>query len=1050
MSSATDEESLIDSAAEITLASDADRTQDMSFAGDDDDDDDDQNKESDSSGIGSSIAKLNKSIHEMSIRVDPGSGSGSEADDEEDEEEEKEDQPEPKAVVPFIATRNSNTALISQPVELELFDEDERELLGDDFVNTSRQLTVATTSRKSARKSIVILSSGNESDEGEEEVVVVKKSKKKALNLSSSSSSSESPEIITAPKEAKKEKSSPSPVLLLPPPQQDSDGDDDLMIISPAKPPVQPKSIIQPKMPTKARLNIAKLAGPSEEEKKKQKKPLPIMNWNRLEKTTRLADRAEKERVKRLAAKEKAFERAFDAADPATALILDFDVATSRPLVRINKSLGKQLKPHQVEGVKFMYQTVIESVERLQEDEENEEELGGSGCILAHSMGLGKTLQVVTFLHTVLTCRHTAEAIQRVLIVVPFNVIENWAQEFDKWVERCRLDWDITIYEMRLEKTTKKRVDLLRTWYKRGGVLLITNALFARIVSSLEEMADRASARAFRTYLLSPGPDLLVIDEGHLLKNEDSQLNRALTLVETRRRVILTGTPLQNNLAEYFTMVDYVKPRRLGTRQEFKNRFQAPIEAGQNKDSAPFEVVHMKKRIHVLHQLLTSVIHRCDYRILVPYLPPKAEHVLAVALTEKQKEMYRHYLNFYADKSARKSLFRDKNLLAHIWTHPILIHDYRVQSKGKETFVNEIGDWYLRYLSPEEDATRLELSSKLTLVFALLEACEKKEEKVVIFSQSLLVLDLIERLLRVKSQEAAAKGEKGSFGRWRKDVDYFRIDGGVDVDERSEVIERFNDAEERRARLMLVSTRAGGIGINLVGANRAVIFDASFNPANDLQAIFRIYRLGQTKPVFVYRMVAYGTMEEKIYRKQIVKQSLSRRVIDEQQVVRHYAKVEVEELYKLDDDYSAHADAVLPITATDDLLNDLIYEHKGLVLAVHEHDSLLEASPDEELTEEERRAAWEEFEKAKKEVVVGGAKGGKKAGTAAGGKNGSAAAVAHEEEEDDDFAEEEMVEEVDMVSEEDDDDDEEEEEAMKAIQGSSGRPAHSAELIAID
>ena len=259
MSSATDEESLIDSAAEITLASDADRTQDMSFAGDDDDDDDDQNKESDSSGIGSSIAKLNKSIHEMSIRVDPGSGSGSEADDEEDEEEEKEDQPEPKAVVPFIATRNSNTALISQPVELELFDEDERELLGDDFVNTNRQLTVATTSRKSARKSIVILSSGNESDEEEEEVVVVKKSKKKALNLSSSSSSSESPEIITAPKEAKKEKSSPSPVLLLPPPQQDSDGDDDLMIISPAKPPVQPKTIIQPKMPTKARLNIAKL-----------------------------------------------------------------------------------------------------------------------------------------------------------------------------------------------------------------------------------------------------------------------------------------------------------------------------------------------------------------------------------------------------------------------------------------------------------------------------------------------------------------------------------------------------------------------------------------------------------------------------------------------------------------------------------------------------------------------------------------------------------------------------------------------------------------------
>ena len=192
-------------------------------------------------------------------------------------------------------------------------------------------------------------------------------------------------------------------------------------------------------------------------------------------------------------------------------------------------------------------------------------------------------------------------------------------------------------------------------------------------------------------------------------------------------------------------------------------------------------------------------------------------------------------------------------------------------------------------------------------------------------------------------------------------MDYFRLDGSTDREKRTDTVDRFNNANDR-ARLFLISTKAGGIGINLVGANRCVIFDACWNPAHDTQSIFRIYRFGQTRPVYVYRLLAQGTMEEKIYQRQVTKQGLSQRVVDEHQLDRHFTSQELRELYSFEPDTLDESQRPTLSLPDDDLLRSVIAECKKWVVKYHEHDSLLENKLDEGLSEAERKAAWTEYE----------------------------------------------------------------------------------------
>ena len=303
----------------------------------------------------------------------------------------------------------------------------------------------------------------------------------------------------------------------------------------------------------------------------------------------------------------------------------------------------------QAEGIKFMWDSVFESVAQFKAGKipgqhwlkkylKKQNQLSATGgAILAHCMGLGKTLQSVTLTHTVMTQRKVA--LQRVMVICPVNVVKNWKDEFDKWLPG---DMGLDVTEMSGEKDNWGRADRIGYWYNEGGVILIGYDMFRNLTNADNKKFKKKQREVFNRCLLDPGPELVICDEGHLLKNEKSAINKAVNRIKTPRRIILTGTPLQNNLKEYYEMVNFVKPNLMGTRKEFMNRFVNPIVNGQHSDSTERDIRMMKKRSFILNDLLKGCMQRLDYNVLVPYLMPKQEYVITIQLTDLQKKLYRY------------------------------------------------------------------------------------------------------------------------------------------------------------------------------------------------------------------------------------------------------------------------------------------------------------------------------------------------------------------------------------------------------------------------
>ncbi|GAA6235942.1 transcriptional regulator ATRX-like isoform X1 [Lates japonicus] len=746
---------------------------------------------------------------------------------------------------------------------------------------------------------------------------------------------------------------------------------------------------------------------------------------------TQEALREEEERCQRLANRDQQMEdrRAIilieDVTCPITTkLVLDQDEETKEPLVQVHRNLVTRLKPHQVDGVQFIWDSCCESVKKANSSP-------GSGCILAHCMGLGKTLQVVTFLHTVLLSKNLK--FRTALVVCPLNTILNWVHEFKKWQDNMEED-KIKVTELATVKHPSERFRALQRWQRDGGVMVMGYEMY-RIQSQAKKVSEEWKT-ALKSILVDPGPDFVVCDEGHILRNDASNISKAMNAIKTRRRVVLTGTPLQNNLVEYHCMVSFIKRNLLGSLGEFRNRFINPIQNGQCADSTPKDVRIMKKRAHVLHSVLAGCVQRRDYSELTQFLPPKHEYVVAVRVSPLQFKLYRYYLDHVtgvgpitnrAKMKVGANLFKDFQVLSRIWTHPWCLQLSYVsrESKGhfekknrvkeaallrnEEATVAESGlrnnegtegnnrsnstvvvadgpkgapavegekatnssrsqspneGWYKSLLS-EGDAKILEHSGKMVLLFEILRMAEDLDDKVLVFSQSLISLDLIENFLEASHHARDPSSLKA--GSWIKNADYYRLDGSTSATLRKKWADQFNCATNARGRLFLISTRAGSLGINLVAANRVIIFDASWNPSYDIQSIYRVYRFGQLKQVFVYRFLAQGTMEEKIYDRQVTKQSLSYRVVDQQQIERHFTLFELTELYTFEPDLlndpnskkSKRNTSVLP---KDVVLAQLLQTCKDQIVSYHEHESLLDHKQEEELSEAERKAAWDEYE----------------------------------------------------------------------------------------
>jgi transcriptional regulator ATRX len=359
------------------------------------------------------------------------------------------------------------------------------------------------------------------------------------------------------------------------------------------------------------RKRIKKMASSDEEgedgEKKKNTGRKAIRKIMRNE-----AGKIERERKQRIEERQKMYNQFYDErpeeAKEITKLVLDFDEETKEPLLEVDPDLAKKLKPHQANGVKFMWDACFESLERC----ENED---GSGCILAHCMGLGKTLQVVTLVHTVLKNSDKTN-VTRVLVVCPLNTVLNWVNEFNIWLKNLEGFEDFYIYEINKLKQNVDRANKLMEWHNDGGVMILSYDMFRNLTNENNKALRKKVKESLKTSLVDPGPDLVICDEGHLLKNEKTSISKAMMRIRSLRRVVLTGTPLQNNLKEYYCMVQFVKPNLLGKYQEYLNRFVNPITNGQFTDSSEYDIAIMRRRAHVLHKLLDGCVQVISFNLI--------------------------------------------------------------------------------------------------------------------------------------------------------------------------------------------------------------------------------------------------------------------------------------------------------------------------------------------------------------------------------------------------------------------------------------------------
>ena len=614
------------------------------------------------------------------------------------------------------------------------------------------------------------------------------------------------------------------------------------------------------------------------------------------------------------------------------------DTGDAEAEVLATPELSGALKPHQKHGIRAMWVAVIQSIENCRLPLDDQE--GPRGFILAHCMGLGKTLQVITFLHTVLLYKELG-SLQKALVIAPKGVIYNWRDEFKKWGgEEGVKELKVRLVEPGL-RTPKKWLKIMKKWAAKGGVLLITYDTYTAVLQEPKEKPrgkDNLEERQrqhqeFLKYLRDPGPDIAVLDEAHIkLKGTNTKMHLSLKQIKTRRRILLTGTPLQNNLGEYFSLINFVAPNVVGkNQQEFDNRFAEPITKATEKGASENVQQKARQMLFIFYSKIERLVHRRDHTVLSDDLPPKVETVVKLVPTQTQRKIYRA-----AQKQIRESKQDDtrKNVsfleqhstLSKICCHPVtLMPEFRNGNGKRKKKTAPAGDCssdesaseteaFSKSEEGEEDADELEMhaptdskarwgafvkrvapagldkpndpafvemSSKLKVALEIIKLAMDAGDKVVLFSHYLSSLDVIESQLKQKTISSKTKSV------WAKGRDYERLDGSSSSQTRVDVCRELN-RQDSRLKLLVCSTRAVSLGVNMVGANRVILFDLNWNPSHDLQAIFRTYRYGQTQCVYVYRLMIASSVEEAIWKKQVQKLDLALTVVDKMEAERHF------------------------------------------------------------------------------------------------------------------------------------------------------------------
>ena len=460
----------------------------------------------------------------------------------------------------------------------------------------------------------------------------------------------------------------------------------------------------------------------------------------------------------------------------------------------VPKALNAELRPYQKEGFKW-----INEITDL-----------GFGGVLADDMGLGKTLQIIAFL--------LSQKKSKSIVVVPTSVIYNWMDEFEKFAPSIRVG---------LVHGSKSKRDKVLRDFKRGlGIKIEEKNLKEKSYEKYDVLLTtygtlKNDEKAYENLSF----DYCIIDEAQNIKNPSAQATLSVKNIKSRCNIALTGTPIENNLMELWSIFDFVMPGYLFTKERFRERF-----------------ILDESNLSELKSLITPFILRRLKEEVLSELPEKLEKKYLVEMKGKQKQLYSFYVKaiknqLNENKSSEKS-GRDKiNLFAYL-------------TKLREICLDP------SLVVPDYTGG----SSKLTVVKEIVKDASESGKKILLFSQFTSVLQKIEEDFK------------------KEDISYLYLDGGTSAKDRVERVKKFND--DSNIKVFLISLKAGGVGLNLTSASVVIHFDPWWNPSVEDQATDRVHRFGQENKVEVIKLVAKDTIEEKIVLMQEDKRELIQSLMD--------------------------------------------------------------------------------------------------------------------------------------------------------------------------
>lgn len=525
--------------------------------------------------------------------------------------------------------------------------------------------------------------------------------------------------------------------------------------------------------------------------------------------------------------------------------------------LQIPKEMWDNLFEHQKIGVKWLWE-----LHQL-----------GTGGILGDEMGLGKTIQTIAFLtslknSTIPSSNKGYQNLGPCVLVCPATVMYQWLLEFRKWWPPFRIailhstgtfsgDWN----------------NLVNSINKSNGILIVS---YPGVVIYQDIL------HAFNWHYA-------ILDEGHKIRNPDAQITLACKRFRTPHRLILSGSPVQNNLKELWSIFDFIYPGKLGTLPVFMQQFSIPITQGGYANASDVQVQIAYKCSCVLRDTIKPfLLRRTKAEVNNKLkLPDRSEQVLFCKLTDRQYQLYDNFLKSPVVRDIKAGLlqiFVGLTQLRKICNHPDLFDSSDTWRKGASSNGNSSKreEWdFDSGLMNDRSFGCYKRSGKMMVVDALLNIWKKQGDKVLLFTQSRQMLKIFQRYLDDKQYS------------------YLSMDGTTSIGMRQQIIDKFNQTKD--IFIFLLTTRVGGVGINLVGANRIIIFDPDWNPSTDIQARERAWRIGQNRQVIIYRLLTAGTIEEKIYHRQVFKLYLTNRILRDAKQKRFFKTNDLHELFTLGD-----------------------------------------------------------------------------------------------------------------------------------------------------